>query len=227
MKRSEKQLVAILGVLFALVLVVRVVPLLFDYYRQGREDIALLQERVERYRTLIVETSQWQEREQLKTAEVTDLQNWVFAGTDANLVSSSVQRSLRQLVASTGVELRETGVARYSYVGDWLMVEQDMDFALDQEAILPFLQALQAARPRLQIAAFSINRNRRQYTGELTVVGFSRTEKQELVGIAGQNLGSESYFPQNSLSRQGRLWKYDSDPKFPLAQPSRLVGGGI
>lgn len=177
MKRSEKNLVILAGALLALVLVVRVIPLLFDYYRQSREDIALLQERVDRYRTLIVETSQWQEREQLKQAEVTDLESWVFPGTDPNLVSSSMQRALRQLVAGSGAELRETGVARYSYVDEWLMVEQDMDFALTQEAILPFLRALQASRPHLHISAFSINRARRQYTGKLTVVGFSRTSK--------------------------------------------------
>jgi hypothetical protein len=179
MKRSEKNLLILAGVLFALVLVVRILPMLFDYYRQGREDIALQQERVERLRTLIVETSQWQEREQLKQAEVTDLESWVFPGTDPNLVSSSVQRALRQLAAGSGAELREIGVARYSYVGEWLMVEQDMNFALAQEAILPFLRALDASRPHLNVSAFSINRTRRQYTGSLTVVGFSRTDKNK------------------------------------------------
>ncbi|MES2604019.1 MAG: type II secretion system protein GspM [Pseudomonadota bacterium] len=191
MKRSEKQLLTMAAVIFALLLVVRVVPMLVDYYRQGREDIALQQERRDRLRTLIVETSQWQEREQLKMAEVQDLQSWVFPGTDPNLVSSSLQRSLRQLVAGSGAELRETGVARYSYVGDWLMVEQDMNFALSQDAILPFLRALQASRPHLHVNAFSINRNRRQYTGSLTVVGFSRTEKNATTTAPDPNVPAE------------------------------------
>ena len=112
MKPNEKQLVIIAGALFALVLVVRVLPLLFDYYRQSREDIALLEERAECLRTLIVETSEWQEREQLKQAEIIDLESWVFPGTDPNLISSSLQRSVRQLVADYGIELRELGVAR-------------------------------------------------------------------------------------------------------------------
>lgn len=181
MKRSEKKLVILAGALFALVLVVRVVPMLVGYYQQQREEVALLQERLERYRTLIVETSQWQEREALKRAEITDLENWVFEGTDPNLVSSSVQRMARQVVQATGVELREIDVPRYRLVGDWLVVEQDMDFALSQEAILPFLNALQNSRPRLQIAAFSVNHNRRQFTGSMTVVGFSRQKRPEPV----------------------------------------------
>lgn len=184
MKRSERQLVIIAGVLFALVLVVRVLPLLYGYYRQSREDIALLEERADRLRTLIVETSEWQEREQLKRAEITDLESWVFPGTDPNLISSSLQRSVRQLMADHGLELRELGVARYNRVGKWLQVEQDIDFSLDQQEILPFLQTLQSARPRLHIAKFSISRNRRQFTGSLTVVGFGRTEANAAVTVA-------------------------------------------
>jgi len=195
MKRNEKQLIMIAAALFALVLVVRVLPLLFDYYRQGRDDIALLQERAERLRTLIVETSEWQEREQLKQAEVTDLESWVFPGTDPNLISSSIQRSLRQLVADSGLELREIGVARYNRTGDWLLVEQDIKFALDQQQILGFLQSLQGARPRLHITEFSVDRNRRQYTGSLTVVGFGRTAATEATPVAAGTLAPRAPAP--------------------------------
>lgn len=195
MKSSEKRLVLIAGVLFALVLAVRVLPLLFDYYRQSREDIALLQERAERLRTLIVETSAWQEREQLKQAEVTDLESWVFPGTDPNLISSSIQRSLRQLVADSGLELREIGVARYNRTGKWLLVEQDIKFALDQQQILGFLQSLQGARPRLHITSFSVDRNRRQYTGSLTVVGFGRTDASDAAPVTGGTAAARAAAP--------------------------------
>ena len=192
MKRSEKQLLMLGTTLLVLVLLIRVLPMAVNYYRSGREEIALLQERVERYRTLIVDTAQWQQREQLKTAEVTDLQTWVFPGSDPNLVSSSIQRSLRQLMADNSVELREAGVARYSYVGKWLMVEQDMTFAINQPAVLPFLRALEASRPRLQVSAISISRNRKQYTGSLTVVGFARTGKTDAAPKVGQPAAAAS-----------------------------------
>lgn len=189
MNRSEKNLLLIAGLLFALLLVVRVVPLVTGYYRQGREEIALLEERRARLQALTAATREWQERARLKQAEVADLASWVFPGNDPNLVSSSVQRALRQVVEGSNVSLRETGVARYSRVGQWLRVEQDADFSLGQEAMLPFLAALEAQRPRLQVAAFSLNRNRRQYTGSLTVVGFARSEP---AAVGGAVLGGDT-----------------------------------
>lgn len=185
MKRSEKQLWMIAAALFLLVVLVRVLPMAVDYFRTGRAEIVLLKERMERYRTLIVDTSQWQQREQLKKAEVADMQTWIFPGSDPSLVSSSIQRSLRQMMSDSSVELREAGVARYSMVGKWLMVEQDMSFSLNQPAVLPFLQALDASRPRLQLGAISITRNRKQFTGTLTVVGFARTGKSEAAANEG------------------------------------------
>ncbi len=54
------------------------------------------------------------------------------------------------------------------------MVSQEMDFVIDQEKILPFLDKLEQSRPRLHVTEFSINRNRRQFLGSITVTGFSK-----------------------------------------------------
>jgi hypothetical protein len=126
-------------------------------------------------RTLIEMQDYWMEQEVLKQAEVADLESWIFEGANANLIGNSVQRTLRQAADQSGVIVRETRVAQYSNAGDWLMVSQEMSFTLDQNQILPFLNALQQTRPRLHIAAFTVARNRRQFTGNITVVGFSRT----------------------------------------------------
>jgi hypothetical protein len=174
MKRNEKNLLLLAGVLFGLVLIVRIVPMLFNYYQQNREDLALLQERKDRYQQLILDVDRWQETQTLKLAETADLESWIFEGTNPNLVGSSVQRSLRQAVEQSSVNIREMSVAQYNYIDDWLMVSQEMNFALEQANILPFLSALQATRPRLHVSAFNVTRNRSQYTGSITVVGFSR-----------------------------------------------------
>jgi len=39
---------------------------------------------------------------------------------------------------------------------------------------LPFLELLKNSEPKLHITEFSINRNRRQFTGSITVTGFSK-----------------------------------------------------
>lgn len=175
MKANERKLLMLFGVLFAAFLIVRVLPMAYSHYRQGREDIALLQERADRLRTLIEEQDQWSEREKLKQAELADLQGWIFpGGNNPNLVSSSLQRLLRQAAEQSGVMQREMRVAEYSSIGDWLMVSQEMSFTLEQHQILPFLNALQQLRPKLHVAAFNVARARRQFSGNITVVGFSR-----------------------------------------------------
>lgn len=175
MKENEKKLSLILATLFLLVVVIQVIPLLRTYYLDGQENIALLQDRLERYQQLIEDTEQWQEREALKRIESADYEHWVFEGSDSRLLATSVQRSLRQAVDQSGIAVREMSVARYSYVGDWLMVTQDMNVILEQEKILPFLSALNALTPKIFVTAFSVTRSRRQFTGTISVVGFGKT----------------------------------------------------
>ena len=179
MTKQTQNLVILFGIMCVLVLSLRVVPLLYNYYQQGQEDIALLLERRDRYEQLIIDVDRWQANEILKQAEIADLESWIFAGTNPNLVGSSVQRSLRQAVDQASVAIRQMSVAEYSYIDDWLMVSQKMDFSVDQTNILPFLNALQELRPRLFVSAFSVTRNRRQYTGTITVAGFSRAEREQ------------------------------------------------
>lgn len=174
MKGNERKLLLLLGVLAAAVLVVRILPLAYNYYREGRDEIARLEDSVERLQTLIEDQDVWSEREVLKQAEIADLEGWIFAGGAPNLVGNNVQRSLRQAVEQAGITSRETRVAQYSYVGEWLMVTQEMSFTLEQRQVLPLLTALQQSRPRLHVAAFNVARTRRQLTGNITVVGFSR-----------------------------------------------------
>ncbi|MDR0781428.1 MAG: type II secretion system protein M [Pseudomonadales bacterium] len=176
MKPRERQLIFFAAPLFALLLILRVVPALVGYYQAGHADIARLQERIARYQSLAAATAQWQEKQQLKTLEVSELQAWVFNGSDANLIGNSVQRALRSAVESTGLGVREMSVARYNYVGKWLLVTQEMSFTLEQDNILPFLAALQELRPRLFVQSFTVSRNRRQFTGTLTVTGFGRVQ---------------------------------------------------
>ena len=172
MKRREKLLTFLAIAVLATLLLVRIVPAVVEYYRQGQLEIAQMQDRILRFENLAGATEQWEERAALKKAEIAELETWVFKGSDPNLVGNSVQRSLRQAVEQTGVSVREMSVARFSYVDDWLLVTQEMSFSLDQKHILPFLAALRDLRPRLFVQTFTVAKNRRQFTGNITVVGF-------------------------------------------------------
>lgn len=175
MKSNEKKLIGLAAVLFLVVLVVRVVPLLKASYEDGRDEIEFLEQRIARLRMLVEEAPFIKDEEAERRQEVAALEDLVFTGTDPNLVGTSVQRQLRQAVDEAGVLIRSIDTPRIAQLDGWLRVTQEMDFVIDQNNILKFLDLLEHSKPRLHVTEFSINYNRRQYTGSITVTGFSKT----------------------------------------------------
>ena len=174
MKSNEKKLVGMAAVLFLAVLVVRVVPLLKDSYEDGLAEIEFLEQRIERLRFMVEEAPFIKDEEALKREEMAALESWVFTGEDPNLIGSSVQRQLRQAVDGADLLVRQYSTPRFAETDGWLMVVQEMDFVIEQQNILKFLDLIENSRPKLHVTEFNINRNRRQYTGSITVTGFSK-----------------------------------------------------
>ncbi|MFT5320390.1 MAG: hypothetical protein ACI934_000525 [Pseudohongiellaceae bacterium] len=175
MKSKEKKLIGLAGIIFLVVVVVRVIPLLMDSYDEGLDEIDFLEQRIERLRFLVEEAPFIVDEEAEKRAEVAVLEDWVFTGQDSNLIGTSVQRQLRQAVEEADVTPRSYNTPRIAETRGWILVTQEMDFVIEQENILKFLELLENSRPKLHVTEFSINRNRRQYTGSITVTGFSKT----------------------------------------------------
>ncbi len=174
MKAKEKKLIALAVVMILAVLIFRGIPMLRQSYQDMQDEIEFTQDQIQRLRLLFEEGSFLIEEEARKREEMAALESWVFNGQDQNLIGSGVQRSLRQVVEEAGVLPRSYSTPRYTELDGWLIVSQEMDFAIDQEKILPFLDKLQQSRPRLHVTEFSINRNRRQFLGAITVTGFSK-----------------------------------------------------
>lgn len=175
MRKNEKILVILAGVLFGAVLLVRVVPLVLDAYGEGEDEIARLENRIDSYRELIANTGRWIERERMLRGEVEALGDWVFHGSTANLIVTSVQSKLRTAATTAGVSIRETALANYIESGGWLVVSQEISFNLNrQDDIIKFLDLLEESKPHLFVTKFSITQSRRQYTGSLTVTGFGK-----------------------------------------------------
>lgn len=175
MKSNEKKLVGLAGALFLVVLVVRGIPYLKESYNEGLAEIEFLENRISSLRLLVEEAPFIKDEESLKQEEIAALQSWIFTGQDPNLIGSSVQRQLRQAVEEAQVLPRSYSTPRFSETEGWLIITQEMDFVIEQENILPFLELLENSRPKLHVTEFSINRNRRQYSGSITVTGFSKT----------------------------------------------------
>ena len=175
MKPSEKKLIGLAAAVFVILVVVQGIPYLRNSYQDGKDEIAFLEQRIDRLRKLVEEAPFIKDEEAAVREQMAALENWVFTGQDPNLIGSSVQRSLRQAVEEAGVSPRSYSTPRYSQVEGWLVVSQEMDFVIEQENILEFLELLDNSRPKLHVTEFSINRNRRQYLGSITVTGFSKT----------------------------------------------------
>lgn len=174
MKNNEKTLIGLAVGLFLLVLVVRGIPWMRESYNESLEEIEFTQQQIDRLRMLVEEAPFIKDEEIAKQAEIEALQSWVFTGEDPNLIGSAVQRQLRQAVEEVGVIARSYNTPRFAETEGWLIVTQEMDFVIEQEEILPFLELLKTSLPKLHITEFSINRNRRQFTGSITVTGFSK-----------------------------------------------------
>lgn len=196
MNKKERNLVILAGVLFAAVVVLRVVPLITGYYADGQQEITRLQNRIDNYRQLIAETGRWIEREQAMRGQVEEMAGWVFTGSSANFIVTSVQRQLTRTAAEAGLTVRETPLPTFVESGDWLVVNQEISFLLDrQEDILKFLNLLEKSTPHLFVTDFSISRNRRQYVGSLIVTGFGRTEIPALTATSADTFQTAREMP--------------------------------
>jgi hypothetical protein len=106
MKQNEKRYIAVAVAIFVLLLVVRGIPFLRTAYEEGRDEIAFLEQRIERLQDLVEQAPEIKDEEAAKRRQMMALQNWVFTGQDQNLIGSSVQRQLRQAVEVAGVLAR-------------------------------------------------------------------------------------------------------------------------
>lgn len=174
MKKNERKLLILAGILFAAVLVVRIVPVVGAYYDSQREEIVQLEDRIDRYRDMIANTGRWIEQERTLREQVAQYEDWVFSSASPSLVGTVVQRELRSIASEAGLQVRETPPPSSTSLDGWVVWQQEMSFIIDQDRILTFLDLLEQSRPRLFVTEFQVTRSRRTYTGSLTVTGFSR-----------------------------------------------------
>jgi len=174
MKSNEKKLVGLALLLLLALITVRVVPSLKTSYEDGLKEIELLEQQIARLQFMVEEFFIIQDREASRREDVAVLESLMFTGQDPNLIGSGVQRQLRQAVDEAGLLVRQYSTPRFIEIDGWLLVVQEMDFVIEQEKILQFLNLLENSSPKLHITEFNISRNRRQYTGSITVTGFSK-----------------------------------------------------
>lgn len=180
LSRREQNIMKLAGIVALLFLLSQGVPGLRQYFSEGQREISQLRDAIAREERLIEETDRWLSRlEELEVIRPT-MSDQVFSGNNAPLIAAAMQRQVREIASEYGINITANRLAEAEQGAGWLRVNQGLSFSLtDQNALLPFFEALENAQPYLGVSAFSLRRSRNQYTGEMTVVGFSPMDEEQ------------------------------------------------
>lgn len=174
-KREKNILFAALavGVVFVLT---QGFPAIKNQYNARAEKIDELQTGLAREQKLIEDAQMWDERRVQVIARGDELTAQLFQDASIPLVSANMQRLVRDYATAANVSITSTKLAESMETDGWLLVEQELSIVTsNQNYILNFLDQIEASSPLLGVSSFSVRRNRNQYAGTITVVGFSRT----------------------------------------------------
>jgi hypothetical protein len=181
---SREKNILRLAVLLALVIgLSNGIPVVRDIYNERTQTIEELRNEIAREQRLLENTELWQQRRRDIDQQLNSLNTRLFAGNGSTqattptvpVLAANIQRLVRQHAQETGVTITSTSLAESRTTQGWLLVEQTLSFNLDnQRHTIDFLARLDASEPWLAVSYFSMKRNRNMYSGEITVVGFSR-----------------------------------------------------
>jgi hypothetical protein len=177
-KREKNILYAALAVGLVFVLT-QGFPAIKNQYSARADKIAELQTSLQRERRLIEDAQMWSEQRAQVLIRGDELAAQLFQDNSLPLVSANMQRLVRDYANEANVSITSTKLAESMETAGWLLVEQELTIVTsDQSYILSFLNKIETSSPLLGVSSFSVRRNRNQYAGTITVVGFSRTTGQ-------------------------------------------------
>lgn len=165
-------LAAIVGLVFIATQVFPAVQRLYEDRNADIEDVLLAITREER---LVEDSLEWRERRIDVQVQLAEMQSQIFSGDTVPLIEAAIQRDLSQHARDSGLTVSSTRLAERLQADEWLMISQEMAFRTPDAAnTIVFLERLENSMPRLRVKDFSLDRNRNQYNGSITVVGFAR-----------------------------------------------------
>jgi len=177
MTKREKNILALALVVGAVFAVTQALPAARAWYAQGAARVDQLQTEIAREERLQETAADWAERRSGVEARELALDAMLFPESSVALISASIQRLVRDLAGETSISITSSKLAESMETDGWLLVEQELSLLTDnQENMLRLVRSLETATPWLGVSSFSVRRNRNQYDGILTVVGFSRTD---------------------------------------------------
>jgi hypothetical protein len=173
----ERNILLLAALVAAVFVLTQVLPAIQSFYASRQARIDDVQLDVAREQRLIEEQARWQERRAGVETRRSELETQIFTGTTVPLIEAAIQRDLTQYARNANISVLSTRLAEQLSAGSWLMISQEMSFRTgDAVNTLEFLAALEQSVPRLYVKDFSLDRNRNLFSGDITVVGFARSE---------------------------------------------------
>ncbi len=175
MTKREKNILILASVVGVVFILTQGLPGIRSFYGERDERISQLQTDVQREQRLIEDAELWSERRAAAELRGTDLGDRLFQDNSIPLISANIQRLVREYANEAGVNITSTKLAESMSADGWLLVEQELSILTDSQSnIMELLNSIETSDPLLGVSDFSVRRNRNQYSGTITVVGFSR-----------------------------------------------------
>lgn len=173
--KRERNILLLAVAVAAVFIVTQIYPAVQRVYADREaevEDVLLAITREER---LLEDSLAWRDRRVNAQVQQAEVQSQVFSGDTVPLIEAEIQRDLSQHARDAGLTVSSTRLAESLQNDEWLMISQEMSFrTADAGNTVTFLERLENSMPRLRVKDFSLSRNRNQYNGAITVIGFAR-----------------------------------------------------
>ncbi len=180
MTRREKTILYAGAAVVVLMVLLRGLPVAGDIYAERKENIALIRDDIAREQNLAAATDEWRQQRDDIEVRLAQLEAQVFEPSTLPLLTANLQRIVRQYANDANISITSTKLAEPLQTDGWLLVEQELSFTMNNQSnSLGFLRRLEESQPWLGVTSLTMRRNRNQYSGSITVVGFSRSASIE------------------------------------------------
>jgi hypothetical protein len=179
MTTREKNILYAGAAILVVMILLRGLPLIGEVYAERKDSIELIRDDIAREQNLAAAAEEWRDRRNEIESRMAEMETQVFGASTLPLLSANLQRMVRQYANDADISITSTKLAEPVLSNGWLLVEQELSFTMDNQSnSLGLLRRLEESQPWLAVTSFTMRRNRNQYSGTITVVGFSRTDAE-------------------------------------------------
>lgn len=174
MTAKEKRLFRIMLLIFlGYILPFVIAPALYNLYQAQFQSIESLEEGIQRYEKLRTRADELTRLHTDLIKQRDEVNNSLLVGESKEIVGARMQGNLKQLIQTSGINLKSTEKAEFLRTGDWVFVTQAINFEANPNSLINFLQAIKNAKEKLVVVSLNIRSNVNQLEGTIKITGFS------------------------------------------------------